>query len=132
MRPRPDEEHRRKEFGRALKALRLARPGTGRAGEMTQPELAKSVDSNQQAVSAWETGRSAPEHPEIVFDLEDFFDVQPGGLAQHLGFGRPLGDPALDAVPTLTQVINATKEIPPAARKTLISIVELQLRGDDL
>lgn len=132
MRPRPEVSERRAEFGRILRELRQSKPGTGRQGEMTQGELGALVGTDQRTVSTWEKGKVLPVLPEIVFDLEDALDVQPGGLAQHLGFGRPLGDPALDAVPTLTQVINATKEIPPAARKTLISIVELQLRGDDL
>jgi transcriptional regulator with XRE-family HTH domain len=63
------------------KALRRAREARG----LSKRGLARKVGVTQSAVWQWEEGKTAP-RPETAATLERALDLQPGALAQSLGY----------------------------------------------
>lgn len=115
---RPTLEERRAAFGEALRAA-MANAG------VTQDDFAAELGKAQAAVSAWVTGRSAPDDPMDVFDIERALKLAPGSLSRFLGY-LPI-----DAV-VVTANFDAVLDADPfldADSRQAISLVYEQLKG---
>jgi transcriptional regulator with XRE-family HTH domain len=94
------EADRKRTFGIALRA---ARQSVG----LSQQQLAGELSVSQPSVAAWEAGVNEPV-PATVFRAEEVLGLEPGALAEHLGylparrrFGRTTTVDAIAGDPTL-------------------------------